>query len=64
VYILLAYFRHLLTADEAVQMAIPLWFGGGVFVVAGLFCRWWRLKKLEMYIRFKRDLVAGLSKSD
>ncbi|KFL48537.1 hypothetical protein IL54_3970 [Sphingobium sp. ba1] len=22
------------------------------------------MKKLEMYIRFKRDLVAGLSKSD
>lgn len=63
-YILSAYIRRLLTAYEAVQMCLPLWFGGGVFVVLGTLCRWWRLKKLRMHLRSKRNLAAGLSEPD
>ncbi len=63
-YILSGYIRHLLTADEAVQMCLSLWFGGGVFVVLGTLCRWWRLKKLRMHVRSKRNLAVGLSEPD
>mgnify|MGYP000079503407 CR=1 FL=1 len=63
-YILSTYIRRLLTADEAVQMCLPLLFGGGVFVVLGTLCRSWRLKKLRIHIRSERDLAAGLSEPD
>lgn len=63
-YVISAYFRRLLSADEAIEMYIPLLVGGGVFLILGILCRRRRLKKLKAYQQSKRDLASGFTKSD